>query len=56
MLSQMWDTFTYPFSKFNGYIVEVWEWIRYFILHIMMDEIIYTHWDSNLIYLSKWDL
>ena len=29
----VWDEITYPFSNFNGCTVEVWEWIRFVILH-----------------------
>ena len=27
----VWDEITYPFPKFNGITVEVWEWISNFI-------------------------
>ena len=26
---------------------KVWEWIRNFILHLMLDVIIYPHWDLS---------
>ena len=28
-------------------LVEVWEWISNFILHIVMDVISYTYWDES---------
>ena len=34
---EVWDEFTYPFPNFNGRTVEVWEWIRNFILHFVMN-------------------
>ena len=27
----MWDEINYPFSKFKGSTIEVWEWISNFI-------------------------
>ena len=27
MLGSVWDEIIYPFPKFNGYPIEVWEWI-----------------------------
>ena len=27
MQSNVWDEITYPFLNFNGYTIEVWEWI-----------------------------
>ena len=33
MPSKVWDEITYPFSNFDGCIVEVWEWISNFIPH-----------------------
>ena len=35
MFSKVWNEITYPFPDFNGYTVEVWEWISNFILHIV---------------------
>ena len=29
----VWDEITYPFPNFNGFTVEVWEWISNFILY-----------------------
>ena len=40
--SKVWGEITYPF---NGCTVEVWEWIRYFIPHFIMDVITYSCWD-----------
>ena len=39
------DEIIYPFSNFNGVIVEVWEWISSFIPHFLRDEITYPCWD-----------
>ena len=33
MPSKVWDEITYPLSNFNGYSVEVWEWVRNFYIH-----------------------
>ena len=44
MPSREWDEITYPFPNFNGCTVEVWEWIRNFISHLIMDVITYP-WD-----------
>ena len=41
MLSKVWDKITYPFLNFNGYTVEVCDWICNFIPHIIMDVITY---------------
>ena len=43
MPSKEWDEITYPYPNFNGcrWSVEVWEWIRNFIPHFIMDRIIY---------------
>ena len=30
MPSKVWDEITYPFPKFNGCTIEVWEWISIF--------------------------
>ena len=43
--AQVWDEITYPFPNFNGYTVEVWEWISYFIPHFEMDVIIFPFWN-----------
>ena len=32
-----WDEITYPFPKFNGWNVKVWEWISNFISNFMTD-------------------
>ena len=36
MLIKVWDEVTYRFHNFNGFTVEVWEWTRNFIPHIIM--------------------
>ena len=40
-----WNEISYPFPHFNGATVEVWEWIRNFILHFVMDVTTYPCWD-----------
>ena len=30
----MWDEIIYPFPNFNGFTIEVWEWISNFILNL----------------------
>ena len=41
MLSILWDGIGYPFANFNGFTVEVWEWISNFISHYVMNVITY---------------
>ena len=41
----MWDEITYPFSNFNSWTVEVWEWISNSILDIIIDVITYPCWE-----------
>ena len=36
---ELWDNITHSFPNFNGCTVEVWEWIRNFILYIPMLEL-----------------
>ena len=43
----MWDEITYPFPNFNGYAVEVWEWIGNFTQHFIMDVIIHAGIEAN---------
>ena len=45
MLSKVWNGITYPFLIFNGYIVDVWEWIINFIPHLIVDIIDFACWD-----------
>ena len=45
MSSKVWDEITYPFHNFDGCTVELWEWMRNFIPHIIMDVITYPCWD-----------
>ena len=35
----MWDEIIYPFTNFNGYTVEVWEWVSNFIQQFIVDVI-----------------
>ena len=39
--NKSWDEITYPFPNFNGCTVDVWEWIRNFVPHHIMDVISY---------------
>ena len=41
MPDKVWDEITYLFTNFNGYAVEVWEWVSNFIPHFVMDVITY---------------
>ena len=43
MPDNVWYEITYPFLNFNGCIVEVYEWISNFILHIIMNVITDIH-------------
>ena len=45
MLSKVLDEISYPFLNFNGWTVEVKEWINNFIPYFIMDVIIYPCWD-----------
>ena len=38
---KLWDELTYLFPNFNGFAVEVWEWINHFIPQFRMDIIAY---------------
>ena len=44
---KLWDEITYPYLKFNNHTVDVFEWMRNFIPHIMMDVIIYPCCDLS---------
>ena len=39
MPSKLWEEITHPFPNFNVFTANVWEWIRNFILHFIMDVI-----------------
>ena len=44
MFIKVWYKITYPFPNFNGYTVEVSEWISTYISYFMMDVItVLTH-------------
>ena len=47
MCSHVWDEITYPFPNFNGFPIEVWEWMSNFIPQFIMDVITYPCWDSR---------
>ena len=56
MCREVWDDITCPFSNFNGWTIEVREWISDFISHFIMDVIIHPCWDlswSMLVLLVK---
>ena len=42
---KVWDEIAYSFINFNGYTVEVYEWISNFIWHYAKHVIIYPCWD-----------
>ena len=42
---KVWDEITYPFLNFNGYTIEVWEWIDNFIPHLIGHAITHPCWD-----------
>ena len=44
----MWYEITYPFPNFNGYTVEVWEWLSNFIPHFTGYVITYPYWDIQV--------
>ena len=52
MPSKMWNEITYPFPNFNHCIIEVWEWISYFIPYFIMD-VITSCWDWSWSILVK---
>ena len=37
--SKVWSEITYPFPNFNGWTVELCEWISHFIAHFIMDHV-----------------
>ena len=49
---KVWDEITYPFLNFNGYTVEVWEWIDNFIPCLTGHVITHRCWEK-LIHVSK---
>ena len=51
MLSKMWDDIIYPFPNFNGFTVEVWEWINNFIPHFIIQVSTYP-WLTSYIFRS----
>ena len=50
--SKVWDEISYSFLSFNGYTIEVCEWISNFVEYFSLSVISYPC--SNLIYISKW--
>ena len=49
---EVWEEITYPFPNFNGYTVEVWEWISNFILNSAGHVITYPY--DNISYAQPW--
>ena len=45
MTGKVWDEISDPFPNINDATFEVWEWMNYFIPHLMMDIITYPCWD-----------
>ena len=41
------DEIIYPFPNFNGYTVDVWEWMNNFMPHLRMEVIIYPCWNKS---------
>ena len=41
----VWDEIAYAFPNFNGYTVEVWEWISNFLPHLTGHVITYPRWE-----------
>ena len=39
------DQIIHPCPNFNDAPIEVWDWIRNFILHFIMDVVTYPYWD-----------
>ena len=44
MLSKAWSGITYPFPIFNGYTVEIWEWISNFTPHFILMSLLLHAW------------
>ena len=44
---------TYPFLNFNGFTIEVWEWISNFIPYFIGCVFAYPYWDFILIPVNK---
>ena len=42
---KVWGEITYLFPNFNGFTVEVWEWISNFVPHFTGNAITYSCWD-----------
>ena len=42
MPSKVWGNITYPFTNFNGYTTEVWEWISNFAIYFLMNVLIHA--------------
>ena len=50
---KVWYEITYPFPNFNGYTVEVGEWIINFILHFTWHTFTHSCWEYSLSMLVK---
>ena len=53
MPCEMWDEITHQFPNFNGFTVEVWEWISNFIPHFVMGVIMQSMLGLKLISVCK---
>ena len=47
MPSKLQDVFAYPIPSFNGFTIEIWDWISNFIPHFIMDIITYSYCDYS---------
>ena len=45
--NKVWDKITYPITNFNGFTVEIWEWVSNFISHLIMDVINWPCYDLS---------
>ena len=47
----VWDEIAYPVPNFNGWTIEVWEWISNSITHLIMDVITYPSYSALSFYI-----
>ena len=55
MPGKVWDKITYPFLNYNGYTIEVSDWISNFIPHFVMDGNYFSMMGLELNHASKGD-
>ena len=53
MLNKVWDEITYTFPNFNGFTIEVGEWVSNFIPKFIVTVITYPMPGFKLIHISK---